>query len=298
MISPEQSRLGAVIVPAHNEEAVVARTLAPLSDLATSGRIELIVVANGCTDGTAQVARAVPGAQVLEVETASKVAALNAGDSHASTWPRMYLDADIEITAVAVERVLSLLTAGPALAARPAFRYEATGATRVVRSFYRARQRLPEISDHLWGAGVYALSKSGHERFDRFPERVGDDLFVDGLFDRKEIEIVATDPVLVRTPRDLKSLMAVLRRTHYGRAEAAKAENGEASRPTGRTTSGIARQLLTTTFEPAADSAVYAGLVVAARLQLARGRYAAWERDHSSRGGAASIEETDSRSPV
>lgn len=49
-----------MIIPAYNEAAVIERTLYPLSEAAAGGFIELIVVCNGCSDATADVARASP----------------------------------------------------------------------------------------------------------------------------------------------------------------------------------------------------------------------------------------------
>jgi GT2 family glycosyltransferase len=111
---------GAVIIPAYNEAAVIARTLMPLSQASVDGLFEVIVVCNGCTDRTADVARSVPGVQVVELVQGSKPAALNAGDEAATLWPRLYLDADIEICATAVLAVLDRLSEGDVLAARPA----------------------------------------------------------------------------------------------------------------------------------------------------------------------------------
>jgi glycosyltransferase involved in cell wall biosynthesis len=96
-------------MPAYNEAALIKRTLAPLSRAAVDAYIELIVVCNGCTDETADLARDVPGARVLEMAQASKPAALNAGDAAATLWPRLYLDADIQISAEAVLAVLDRL---------------------------------------------------------------------------------------------------------------------------------------------------------------------------------------------
>ena len=97
---------GAVIIPAHNESQVIGRTLEPLAPLAAAGVIDVFVVCNGCVDDTAEIARGFDGVTVLEMGQASKSAALNAGDAAATVWPRLYLDADIQITPAAVRDVM------------------------------------------------------------------------------------------------------------------------------------------------------------------------------------------------
>ena len=79
--------------------------------------------------------------------------------------------------------VFDTLEGGHVLAARPAFRYQTEGASWLVRSFYRARNRIPSTHNAFVGAGAFALSEEGHSRFGRFPSDVcGDDLFVDHQF--------------------------------------------------------------------------------------------------------------------
>jgi len=107
----------------------------------------------------------------------SKPLALNAGDEVATLWPRLYLDADIQITAGTVIAVLDRLAQGDVLAARPASRYGSEGASVLVRSYYRARERMSVNPQALWWAGVYGLSARGHERFGSFPDITGDDMF-------------------------------------------------------------------------------------------------------------------------
>ena len=87
-----------MIIPAHNEASVIGRTLGRLDPLAPGGQVEVIVACNGRTDNTAELARGFKGVRVLDVPEPSKVAALNAADAEASRWPRLYRDADIEIT--------------------------------------------------------------------------------------------------------------------------------------------------------------------------------------------------------
>ena len=75
-----------------------------------------------------------------------------------------------------------------------------------MRSYYRARSRVPAVLGSLWGAGVYGLSESGRRRFGAFPDVVADDLWVDRLFAEEEVEIVDCAPVVVTVPRRSRDL--------------------------------------------------------------------------------------------
>jgi glycosyltransferase involved in cell wall biosynthesis len=69
-----------IIIPAHNEEKVIATTLNELAIGAFSGAMEVIVVCNGCTDNTARiVATYNPAIRCIETEVPSKTNALNLG---------------------------------------------------------------------------------------------------------------------------------------------------------------------------------------------------------------------------
>jgi exopolysaccharide biosynthesis WecB/TagA/CpsF family protein len=275
LLDPALMPAGAVLIPAHNEEAVLGRTLARLAPYAAAGRIEVIVACNACDDNTAGVARSFPGVTVLEIAEASKTAALNEADRVATTWPRLYLDADIEIQPAALSTVFSALGSAGALAARPEFNYDSRQAHWLVRSYYRARYRMPSQREHLWGAGVYGLSRQGRNRFSAFPHLTADDLFVDSLFTAGEKTILHTSPVMVRTPRTVKDLENILRRTYRGNAEQLQAGDGAAR----------SRELLRTVKGPAsaADAAIYAAFALRGRLLAARKAPARWERDNSSR---------------
>ena len=285
-LDAEAPRRGSVIIPACNEESVIVRTLTPLSSAATLGIVEVVVVCNGCTDRTAAMARSVEGITVVEIDQASKIAALNAGDRHATLWPRMYLDADIGVSAQTVLGVLDRLTVGDVLAARPVARMNADGASILVRSYYRARARLPQLHSSLWGGGCYAVNSVGHQRFDHFPSVVGDDLFVDSSFASDEKLIVAVDPVVVRTPRRPRDLHAVLRRTYRGNAQLLSlADRPGSEAAAGATTRGTVGQLIRSVRGPgsAFDAVVYAGFAVWGRVAQRPTGPPQWERDNSSR---------------
>lgn len=277
---------GSIIIAAHNEESVIARTLAALADVRETGDIRVFVVCNGCSDRTAQLARTYAGVEVIEIAVASKAAALREGDRQAGPGPRIYLDADIVLTSRAARRVCAALVDG-ALAARPPHRFDSHRAHRAVRSWYRVREQLPSISSALWGAGCYALSEDGRARFAEFPDVVSDDLFIDSLFQRHEITIVPTDALIVTTPRRTADLIRILRRSYRTQIEvAAGADSGEFQ----VFSSGQRRQfadlrsLLVHRPRLWWDVAIYLAIIAVARVraQLGSSRER-WERDESSR---------------
>lgn len=266
-----------VVIPAHNEEVLIGSTLSPLASLAAGGTWEVIVVCNGCTDRTADVARSFDGVTVIEIDTASKPAALNAGDAAARRWPRIYLDADIVTTSTALSDVVCALGTGGLLAARPAAAVDTARAGPLVRSYYRARGKLPSLPRALWGAGVYALSEAGHARLGRFPVATADDLHIDRLFDTTEKAVIDTTPVVVQAPRTAAALLQVATRARRGSAE----QGTDTGRSTGRELCGSVRGPLS-----AVDAIVYAGVALAARRRAARATTrtaVAWERDETTR---------------
>src|SRR5829696_5509012 len=109
-----------IVIPAHNEANVIGRCLASLLDGAAEGELDVVVVCNGCTDATADVARrAGPAVRVIETDVPSKSNALNLGDRAARGFPRFYVDADVVVPLASVREVGRVLESGAALAAAP-----------------------------------------------------------------------------------------------------------------------------------------------------------------------------------
>ncbi|GAB2832808.1 glycosyltransferase [Actinocorallia aurea] len=83
-----------VIVPAYNEEAGIAATLRSLTDTDYPGRVEVIVVDDGSTDGTADIAARVPGVRLVRKANGGKPSALNAGAGLARGEVLVMVDGD------------------------------------------------------------------------------------------------------------------------------------------------------------------------------------------------------------
>lgn len=211
-----------VVIPAHNEAAIIAGALQRLIDTDPDGRLELVVAANGCTDDTATVAAAVsPRVRVVEIAEASKIAALNAGDDMASAFPRVYLDADVYVTGTALLAVADSL-ADPPFAGAPRLEVDFSGANRWVRWQYKIWALTDYQATNMIGSGVYALSRAGRGRFDRFPDVIADDGYVMRLFGVEERVSVVDQAFTIRAPRTLRDFSRRQARIIAGNEEVAQ----------------------------------------------------------------------------
>jgi glycosyltransferase involved in cell wall biosynthesis len=270
-----------VIIPAHDEAAVIGRCLDALTRGAEPGELEIVVVCNGCRDRTAEVARATsPEATVVELAVASKSAALNAGDGHATHFPRVYLDADIELPVEALRAVTAALASPGVLCAAPSPEFELGGASWPVRAYYAIWEQLPYLSEAMVGTGVYALSEDGRRRFDRFPDLTADDQFVLQQFEPNERRSVGEHHFVVHTPRTVRGLVAIRRRAYRGATELEGSGRAQHARAT-----GAGRRLLELASDPRnwAPLTVFVLITAYAKVRARFGRDRRWERDDSAR---------------
>ena len=209
-----------IIVPAHNEGSVIARTLKAMTGGANPGELDIVVVCNGCHDDTAAVARRFGGSvRVIETPIAGKTHALNLGDSVAQGFPRIYVDADVVLTVDSIRRLARRLDQRDVLAVAPMPTYDLTGCSWAVRAFYDIRSLLPSAKEGIGGSGVYALSESGRKRFAEFPAVTADDGYVRIHFQADERETVADARSTVFPPRTVRDLIVTKTRAHFGSFE-------------------------------------------------------------------------------
>jgi glycosyltransferase involved in cell wall biosynthesis len=270
-----------VIVPAHDEAGRVSRCLRALIDDAAPDELEILVVANGCADGTPDEARAFgPPVRVLELDAASKVAALNAGDRVATSFPRFYVDADVEIPLRELREVAEVLRSGPALLAAPTRLWLTAGSPWIVRSYHRFLQHLPQVRDSLIGGGVLGVSELGRGRFDAFPEVIGDDLWLESRFAPHERCVVPNARSRVEMPHTLSGLLARRTRVALANRQARSRECASSSRW---------RNLLSTVRDrpvTVIDLPAFLGVTLVAELRAerrARRGADGWARDESTR---------------
>lgn len=224
-----------VVVPAHQEADSIAATLESLLADARPGELELVVACNGCTDGTAEVARrAAPDAVVLDLETPSKTAAMNEADRvlgiPGRDLPVAYVDADVRISTHDLRRLARAL-AGDPIAVSPRPVYDVSGSTWPVRAYLRVWQRLPFTRDALSGTGAFVLSPEARRRVERFPDVLNDDAWVNAQFEPGERRRVTEATSIVAAPPDVDTLLRRKQRVVSGN-EAVRASAPSADPPT------------------------------------------------------------------
>lgn len=212
-----------VVIPAHNECRVIARTLTAITTGALPDELDVIVICNGCTDNTAEIARAFgTSVRVIETRVANKTHALNLGDEAAVAFPRIYVDADVVVTVSTIRKLAERLARGDVIAVAPQPQFDLTGCSRAVRAFYDIRCRLPSFAEGIGGSGVYALSKAARLRFGEFPNLVADDTYVRVQFKGEERETLTYAQSIVFAPRTIKNLIAIEARADFGTFELAR----------------------------------------------------------------------------
>jgi glycosyltransferase involved in cell wall biosynthesis len=277
-----------VVIAAHNEAAVIGRCLdALMGQDVGHGSLDITVVANGCTDTTAMLARQ-RGVRVIEVDQANKALALNVGDAAARGFPRIYLDADIVVPPggiVSMDKVFQPRTRP--LAAVPRRRLDLSGRPLLVRAYVAISSRLPVFDQALVGRGLIALSAEGRSRFAEFPLMLADDLFLDSLFADGEKETVNSVEVVVATPLHTRDLLRRLVRVRHANAAMRGARRTGAVSTDVRGADRLAwfRDVVLPHPSLAPAGAVYATITATAAILAWRDRSgaAAWGRDESTR---------------
>jgi hypothetical protein len=255
--------------------------------------LSIVVVCNGCTDRTAQVAGTVPGVTVLETPRPSKAAALRLGDGAAEGFPRMYVDADVELDRAGVLALAAALDEPGVLAVAPARRLERIGMSLPVRWYYDVWESLPAVRDGLFGRGVVALSEAGHARIRSMPELMSDDLAMSSAFVPDERRVVGQATVVVHGPRTWADLVRRRVRAATGTRQAYEGPAG--LRTDSRTTRADLLGMIVRRPSLAPKIVVFLAVAVIARRRAAQavasGDYSTWLRDESSRQHPAGVTE-------
>ncbi|NUT07535.1 MAG: glycosyltransferase [Hamadaea sp.] len=210
-----------IVIPAHNEAAVIEENLRVLLGDSAPGEFDVVVVPNACTDGTAAAAGRA-GVRVFETPVPGKVQALALGDAECRAFPRIYLDADVRLTADSVRALVAACTEDGVLACAPAPEFDLSGTGFVMRRVHRVHDRLMAPTRALAGAGCYVLTEAGHARVFPLPEVLSDDGYVHNSFTPGERVVVRQARSFVRPARTVSAYLRRRVRVRAGNRQLAE----------------------------------------------------------------------------
>jgi len=195
--------VASVVIPAHDEGPVLGRCLDALLAGSLPGEFDVVVVANACSDDTAEVARRA-GVRVVATPVPGKVHALNLGDAGCTAFPRIYLDADVELDAPSVRELVAALLRTDVLGCSPRPVFDMRGVGRIARRAHRVHQILMQDRRGLAGAGVYALDRVGHAMAFPLPAVISDDGWVHRCIPPDRRTVVESARSVVRPARSVR----------------------------------------------------------------------------------------------
>lgn len=276
-----------IIIPAHNEESVIANCLDKLLANLSVSPVQVIVVCNGCNDRTELIARSYgEPVDVVSIDEASKSKALNCGDARARYFPRIYLDADVVLNGSDLIEIVGALKNENILAVAPKLAADTSRSSWAVRAYYKVWLSYPYHSDmHMVGSGVYALSERGRQRFSKFPDIISDDGYIRALFSPTERKTIPECRFYITAPTGIEGVVKIKTRARFGNTQLGLRfpEMASSGKPRIKPLFDIFLRHPGWTPEILVFMYVQIRTMLNARLKLAKGDYSTWERDDTSR---------------
>jgi glycosyltransferase involved in cell wall biosynthesis len=278
-----------VVVPAYNDATALGGCLdALVAQRAVS--LTIVVVANGCQDDTANVARRHAGLAaarghrlvVVDLPAPGKARALNAGDDNCPPGSRLYLDADARLSPTAAHDIATALRPGSGIhLAAPRLRVHPP-VNRVAASYATVWSQLPYVREQVLGCGAYAVSETGRSRWASFPEVLSDDRFVRLHFRPDEQRVLPSCTFSVTLPERAGELFATRARWCRGNRQLTRLFPELAAHDTPRVLP--AARFLATRVSLWPHVPVFAALFGYGRVQALRkvDSGSSWERETSS----------------
>lgn len=273
--------MASIIVPAHNESAVIERCLDSLID--QEGVDNIIVACNGCSDNTAELVKQYD-VLCLDIEKPSKTNALNEAEKHVNSYPIFYLDADTVLQSGAIKTICQKLEEKPHLKlVAPTPIINTDQSSWLVKQYYKIWLNLPYIKSGVIATCSFIVTEKGRKQFSHFPDIINDDRFIHCQFKASEISNIAGANIYIEAPRAIYSLIKIKTRARLGNMQLQKL--GLCPEPKEKKyASSFTSLLLSKKFIPAV---IYYSTATIIRLRSLRQMRSIntyrWEKDHSSR---------------
>lgn len=238
-----------VVIPAHNEGERIHRCLTAVTSGVDRADYDIVVVCNGCTDDTADQARAFSSdIRVIELGEGNKAGALEAGRQAAVCDTVLYIDADTTVSPGAIEQIAVLLESPDVHGAAPRIRLTVPDdASWGIRRYVDIWSHAPYFRRNLIGAGFFGLDAEAHRRIGPWPRLIADDLVALCHLDPSERATDDNAWFSHEMPRTLRALWRAEIRREAGRREfgewaATQSVQMAEEEPGGRWLRGVAAQ--------------------------------------------------------
>lgn len=185
----------------------------------------MIIVANGCQDSTVVCANCFKNAfeqrsiqfDVIETSLNSKTHAINMGEIKACFGNKVYLDADVTLSADAIQVICQALAVDAPLLVSPKVIFTSPESL-FCRWHLYVFKHFPPMLDDVVGMGCYAVNAKGRLRWDQMPQLIADDAYVRSFFSKNERLLL--DNIYFRTSfPEFGHFFSVLERWHRGNIE-------------------------------------------------------------------------------
>ena len=206
-------------------------------------------------------------------------------EDYARGFPRLFIDADVELGTDDARALAAALAEPGILAVAPDRTHTVDGRSWVVRSYYDIWERLPVVQNGLFGRGVFGVSELGHRRLATMPQAMSDDLIASVAFTSTERKVVSGARVVVHPPVTTGDLIRCRVRALTGTVQLQRQlpEPVAEARTSTADLVGIVRSAPRTAPRMAIFLAVTLWTRLKARRALRTGDFATWLRDESSR---------------
>jgi len=277
-----------IVIPAHNEEKLLTKSLKYLLADNDLKNCELIVVCNGCSDGTvdsvtqfdtdfsSELSEKQISLLIIDEAKASKTNAINIGTNKSQFDTCILLDADILVRGNDLNQLIKVLSEQDLHAASPKLCFNYQNSSFWVRQYFELVKYSNYNQNHRL-SNVIALSKKGLTKLGQLPEVIADDEYIRRQFKSSEYAIIPSLSFDFICPKTIKNLIQVMKRVERGNLQLAQLNYSDKS---GSTLSGFARY-------PILSLPVFLLVklysVWLAKKQLKQGKITQWERDDSNR---------------
>ena len=274
--------MASIIVPAHNESAVITRCLDSL--IKQEGVDTLIVACNGCTDNTKDLVEQYPDIICLDIKKPSKTNALNEAEKYVTNFPIFYLDADTVLEDGAIQHIIQTLNDKPQLKlVAPTPNIDTSKSSWLVKQYYKIWLQLPYIKAGVIATCSFIVTEQGRKRFDHFPDVINDDRFIHCQFKAEEVSNISGAKIYIQAPRTIYSLIKIKTRARLGNMQLNNL--GLCPEPKEKKYANSMKSLVfSVSFIPAITYYAIATIIrIRSWIQLKSINNYEWEKDHSSR---------------